>query len=97
MSRSKMPPDPEAFAAEFERIGATEMARKYDVAVRNVFARRKKAEGVLGRPIYVPARLSKSNRPRKAVRQNLSIEKDMTILVGSDAHYEQNSVTTAGS
>lgn len=95
MSRSKMPPDPEAFAAEFERIGATEMARKYDVAVRNVFARRKKAEGVLGRPIYVPARLSKSNRPRKAVRQNLSIEKDMTILVGSDAHYEQNSVTTA--
>ena len=95
MGRPKLPTDPELFGAEFEALGATKMAVKYDVSVRNVFHKRKRAEGVLGRALHVPAYLSRSKAPRKTFRQTLTIEKDMVFMIGSDCHYEANTVTTA--
>ena len=95
MPRPKLPTDPELFAADFEALGATKMASKYDVSVRNVFQKRKKVEGVLGRALHVPAYLSRSKTPRKSFRQTLTIEKDMVFMIGSDCHYEANTVTTA--
>ena len=95
MARPKLPTDPEVFAIEFEALGATNVAAKYNVSVRNVFAKRKRVEGMLGRTLNVPAHLSKTNGPRKAVRQTMTIKKDKTFLIGSDCHYEANTVTTA--
>lgn len=95
MARPKLPVDPEVFATEFEALGATQMSTKYGVSVRNVFQKRKRVEGMLGRALLVPAHLSRSRAPRKAFRQTLTIEKDITFMIGSDAHYEANTVTTA--
>jgi predicted phosphodiesterase len=95
MAKAKLPIDDQQFADEFSVLGAQGMARQYSVDVRNVFYRRRKAEEALGRTISVPAHLSRDKRPRQYVRQVLTVEKDMTILVGSDAHYEINTVTTA--
>jgi len=95
MGRPKLPTDPEVFAAEFESLGGTNLATKYNVSVRNVFSKRKRVEGILGRTLSVPAHLSRVKTPRPSVRQVLEVEKDMTILAGSDAHYEINTVTTA--
>ena len=95
MARPKLPTDHEVFATEFSSIGAQGMASRYDVGIRNVFHRRRRAEEALGRTISVPAHLSRDKTPRPSVRQVLKVEKDLTILVGSDAHYEINTVTTA--
>ena len=93
--KSKLPSDPDVFATDFEGLGAAGMARKYGCDVRNVFTRRKKVEGILGRPLSVPAYLNRSKGPKPSVRQTLTVEKDLLMLVGSDAHYEANTVTTA--
>ena len=95
MAKNKLPQDNEVFATEFSSIGAQGMASRYDVGIRNVCHRRRRAEEALGRSISVPAHLSRDKTPRPSVRQTLKVEKDMTILVGSDAHYEINTVTTA--
>ena len=72
MAKPILPTDPEVFAIEFEALGATNMAAKYNVSVRNVFSKRKRVEGMLGRTLNVPAHLSKNTGPRKAVRQTLT-------------------------
>lgn len=95
MPLRKLPIDPEVFARDFESLGASKMASKYDVEVRNVYTKRRKVEELLGRPLNVPPFLSRYTSPRKRVRQVFTVEKDLCILVGSDAHYEINTVTTA--
>ena len=95
MAKNKLPMDNEVFASEFSSIGAQGMATRYSVGIRNVFHRRRRAEEALGRDILLPAHLTKAKTPRRYVRQVLTVEKDLVILVGSDAHYEINTVTTA--
>jgi predicted phosphodiesterase len=95
MAKAKLPADPEVFGAEFESLGASAMAKKYNCDVRTVHTRRRNVEGNLGRPLYVPAHLDRSGRPRPTIRQSITVKKDLTLLIGSDAHYEINTVTTA--
>ena len=94
MSQSKTPVDPEEFAREFEALGPAEMARKYSVDIRNVHLKRKRVENLLGTILHVPAHLDYRNRPRESFRRNLEVT-DGVIMVGSDCHYEPNTVTTA--
>ena len=94
MSQSKTPVDPQEFAKEFEALGPAAMARKYQVDIRNVHMKRKRVENLLGTILHVPAHLDSSNRPRESFRRNLEVT-DGVIMVGSDCHYEPNTVTTA--
>jgi hypothetical protein len=55
MAKRKLPTDPDVFALDFERLGASGMATKYDISVRNVYQKRRTVEGQLGRPLNVPA------------------------------------------
>ena len=95
MARRKLPADPEVFAYEFEQLGASAMASKYKVDVRNVYNQRRNVEGDLGRSLHVPAHLDRSGKPRPNIRKSITVEKDLCLLIGSDAHYEINTVTTA--
>lgn len=95
MAKAKLPVDPEVFGAEFELLGATAMAKKYNVDVRNVFTRRRVVERQIGRSLHVPAHLDRSGKPRTTVRKSITAKKDLCLLIGSDAHYEINTVTTA--
>ena len=95
MAKRKLPTDPDVFALDFERLGASGMALKYDISVRNVYQKRRTVEGQLGRPLNVPAHLDRSGKPRRTIRKSITVDNSMCIMIGSDAHYEANSVTTA--
>ncbi len=94
MAKRKLP-DPQVFAEEFERLGASGVARKYEVEVRNVFQYRRSVEDKLGRPLNVPSYLDRSGKPRPSVRKEITVDNSMCMIIGSDAHYESNTVTTA--
>ncbi len=94
MAKRKLP-DPQVFAEEFERLGASGVARKYEVEVRNVFQYRRSVEDKLGRPLNVPSYLDRSGKPRPSVRKEITVDNSMCMIIGSDAHYESNTVTPA--
>ena len=94
MAKRKLP-DPQVLAEEFERLGASGVARKYEVEVRNVFQYRRSVEDKLGRLLNVPSYLDRSGKPRPSVRKEITVDKSMCMIIGSDAHYESNTVTTA--
>lgn len=83
------------FLALFEAHGGNETARKLGILPRTVFRRREALERKIGRQLTSPNR---SNATRFAVRHPdwLKLEvRNGVVLVGSDAHYWPDRVTTA--
>lgn len=85
-------PDNE-FIELYERVGAAETHRITGVALRNIYDRRQRLEGELGRQITGP-----KDRTRAGVRHPHRIElniPDGIVIVGSDFHYWPGEATTA--
>ena len=86
----------ETFIGLFESLGATETARRLNISVRNVFARRITIENRTGRKLIPPGAQDSQNYrdPLYPSRLPLTIDSGL-ILIGSDAHYWTDEVTTA--
>ncbi len=82
----------EEWVAEFKRLGAAGFAHKYDLDIRNVYKKRRMLEATFGE-IKNPLNLDK-NKPAKHVRKEIDTN-DLVMIVGSDAHYQLNTVSTA--
>lgn len=80
----------EEFIALFKKLGAAEMARHLGIHERNIYARRKRLEGVIKESITSPNSGEYVSRYEK--RLPLQIENG-TIIIASDAHYWPNIVT----
>lgn len=78
--------------AEFRKIGASGIARKYDIDIRNVYKKRRLLEADHG-PITNPNKIDQ-NTPAKHVRKEIDAD-NLVMIVGSDAHYQLNAVSTA--
>lgn len=81
------------FVEIFQKNGAQETARILSVAVRNVYARRRRLEKFLGVPIVGP-----NDRTQSASHYPTRIPlevKDGVVIIGSDAHYWPGEATTA--
>lgn len=84
------------FVRLFESIGPTETAKKLGVTPKNVYARRANMERELKRQIAAPS--GHRNRTRTGVEHPYRIPlqvSDGYVLIGSDAHYWPDLVTTA--
>ena len=83
---SKMPSDAE-FMADFTKLGASLVAKKYGVEVRNVYKKRKFIEKRQGAIIAAPTKgghVQHLDQHPAAIQLHI---KDGIVLVGSDAHY----------
>ena len=83
---SKMPSDAE-FMADFTKLGAAAVAKKYGVEVRNVYKKRKFIEKRQGAIITAPTKgghVQHLDQHPAAIQLHI---KDGIVLVGSDAHY----------
>ena len=78
--------------AEFRKIGASGMARKYDLNIRNIYKKRRLLEADHG-SISNPNKIEQ-NIPAKHVRKEIDAE-NLVMIIGSDAHYQLNAVSTA--
>jgi len=78
--------------AEFRKIGASGMARKYDIDIRNVYKKRRLLEADHGL-ITNPNKIDQ-NTPAKHVRKEIDAD-NLVMIIGSDAHYQLNAVSTA--
>ena len=78
--------------AEFRKIGASGMARKYDIDIRNVYKKRRLLEADHGL-ITNPNKIDQ-NTPAKHVRKEINAD-NLVMIIGSDAHYQLNTVSTA--
>jgi len=79
--------DRRTFLQEFTSLGAAGVAKKYGIAERNVYARRRKLEDMLGVQLTPPAKGGHVQQldQHPATRQ-LHIRNGI-VLVGSDAHF----------
>ena len=87
--------DRRTFLQEFTSLGAAGVAKKYGIAERNVYARRRKLEDMLGVQLTPPTRgghVQQLDRHPAAV--HLGIQ-DGHVLIGSDSHYLPGQVSTA--
>ena len=84
----------EEFALLFETKGAEETAKTLDTNVRNVYARRRVVEKRLNTVLPPPSNLYKTTAEPIRGREEFKIY-DGHILIGSDAHYWPNYVSTA--
>lgn len=78
--------------AEFRKIGASGMARKYDLNIRNIYKKRRLLEADHG-TISNPNKIEQ-NIPAKHVRKEIDAD-NLVVIIGSDAHYQLNAVSTA--
>jgi len=78
--------------AEFRKIGASGMARKYDIDIRNVYKKRRLLEADHGL-ITNPNKIDQ-NTPAKHVRKEIDAD-NLVMIIGSDAHHQLNAVSTA--
>lgn len=89
MPRAKL--DDQSFIRMFEEHGANYIARNIGVTERNVYDRRSRLEGKIGRQIQAPNLHNRSNTlTRSSIKHPGRIEitvKNGTVLVGSDCHY----------
>lgn len=81
----------EEFIALFTQYGATQTAKHLNVSERRVYERRRMLEGRYDRPIFAPSVAPTDHHPE---RRSLSVD-DGVVLIGSDAHYWPEVVTTA--
>ena len=89
----KIPTD--EFLAEFGRMGAAKMARKYGCNERTVLKRRRALEGQLGVVLTPPSR---GGHIQQLDRHPALVKVDIQsghILIGSDSHYLPGHVSTA--
>jgi predicted phosphodiesterase len=89
----KIPDD--LFLKEFAAIGPAALAKKYGVAERNVHARRRRLEGVIGLSVTPPRRgghVQQLDRHPAAIQLGIQ---DGHVLIGSDSHYYPGVVSTA--
>jgi hypothetical protein len=83
------------FALRFEAVGPARLARDIGVNERNIHARRRRLEGLLGRPLTAPSRkLQAHGETGGRARVNLDVQ-DGTVIIGSDAHYWPGIISTA--
>jgi hypothetical protein len=84
------------FIGMIEGIGPAATAAKTGMSIRAVYSRRERLEGKIGRQITAPTQTQ--NATRHAIqhphRAYLDL-KDGVVLIGSDAHYWPNIITTA--
>jgi hypothetical protein len=84
------------FIEAFEQYGGRDMARRTGVSIRAIMSRRERIEKEIGRQLTSPHK--RPNSTRFAIehphRQYLEV-KDGVVLIGSDAHYWPNIITTA--
>jgi hypothetical protein len=87
--------DDQTFLQEFKSIGATALARKYDILERAVYARRRRLERIVGVVATPPTRGGHVEQLDKhPAGISLGIE-DGHVLIGSDSHYWPGVVSTA--
>jgi hypothetical protein len=80
----------------FEELGGHEMARRLKMTQENVQGRRRRIEQRIGRTIHGPDRNGVSIRPVVNHDHRAVIEVwDGQVIIGSDAHYWPDIVTTA--
>lgn len=94
MVARRSPPD-DIFIAEYRTIGARNMARKYDIGERAIHQRRKRLERELNMPIVAgtaQVQQARGINPKNKVEWEID---DGIVLVGSDAHYWPNEISTA--
>lgn len=81
-----------------ETVGPAETARRTGLSIRAVYSRRASIEGRIGRQITIPDHEKLTRRTRQHVahpyRITLDIE-DGVVLIGGDAHYWPDRITTA--
>lgn len=84
------------FIAEFEKFGAAEVGRKHNIDVSNVYQRRRRLEQELGRQIKSPndAPSNVRHAARNPARLHAAVQ-DGYVIIGSDAHYWPNLISTA--
>lgn len=81
------------FIADFESMGAEKMARKHQISVRGIHARRGRIEKKIGRRLASPNYMS---CPKGEAPGRLHCEIDTgTVLIGSDCHYWPGIVSPA--
>lgn len=86
------------FIELFERVGAQPMAQQLNMNVRAIHARRRAIERRIGRHLVSP---NGSNRDRSVIVPEVHDARfkfavtDGHVLIGSDAHYWPNRITTA--
>lgn len=83
--------DDEEFIRLFATVGATEASKELGISERAVYLRRNRLEKSLNRPIYAPSNNPTNFHPERC---KLTID-DGIVLVGSDAHYWPDVITTA--
>lgn len=86
------------FIKLFELHGAEEMARKFNVALRSIYERRRRIERNLGRPLISPNNPNRGQEitiPEQHAARYLFPVTDGHVIVGSDAHYWPNRISTA--
>lgn len=105
MAKRRLPPD-EELADLIRSVGASEVARMFDVAVRTVHGRRKAIEASIGETILSPVQtgVNIARRVAASALQEVGFEakeaipleiKDGVVLVGSDCHYWPGMISTA--
>lgn len=83
------------FIQIFESLGAAKTARKLKIDVRTVHRRRRRIEKDTGTPLQAPAGPAQNvNLVEHPQRACYEIE-DGVVLIGSDAHYWPNYISTA--
>jgi len=82
----------EEWVAEFKKIGASGLSRKYDLDLRHVYRKRRLLEKKFG-PLENPRHIE-NNKPAQHVRKEIEAD-DIVMIIGSDAHYQPNTVSTA--
>ena len=82
----------EDWIEEFKKHGAAGMAQKYGLDIRHVYRRRRLLEAEFGE-IQNPKHLQ-FNQPAPHVRKEIEAN-DLVMIIGSDAHYQPNTVSTA--
>lgn len=79
------------FISLFTQLGAIQTAKHLGVAERRVYERRRNLEKKYGRPIHAPSKTPTDQHPE---RREMKIDNGV-VLVGSDAHYWPERVSTA--
>lgn len=83
----------EQFAIEFKKLGASGLATKYALNLRNVNRRRRLLERrddmIIDNPTF-----TSSAQPRESIRRSLEIN-DGVVIVGGDCHYWPREISTA--
>ncbi len=83
------------FLSEFASLGASGLAKKHGISVRNVYQRRRRLEGIIGLSVRPPVRgghIQQLDTHPAAIKLGIQ---DGHVLIGSDSHYWPGIVSTA--